>query len=58
MNKHFQNKTVLILGATSGIGRTMALQFAREGANVVVGCRNMDNGNEVEQILGQILGHP
>ena len=52
MNKHFQNKTVLILGATSGIGRTMALQFAREGANVVVGCRNMDNGNEVEQILG------
>ncbi|NUN68420.1 MAG: 3-oxoacyl-ACP reductase FabG [Bacteroidetes bacterium] len=31
-----QNKTALITGAGQGIGRTTALLFAREGANVIV----------------------
>jgi len=31
-----QNKTVFITGATRGIGRSMALRFAEEGANIVV----------------------
>ena len=31
MNR-FQNKVALITGATSGIGRTAAIAFAREGA--------------------------
>lgn len=31
----FSNKTVMITGAGNGIGREMALQFAREGARVV-----------------------
>ena len=47
MVKRFQDKTVLILGGTSGIGRTAALHFACEGANVVIGGRNVVNGNEV-----------
>ena len=57
MNKKFQNKTVLILGATSGIGRAAALRFAQEGANVVVGGRNEDNGNEVVRSIEGMDGN-
>ncbi|WP_076072491.1 SDR family NAD(P)-dependent oxidoreductase [Sphingomonas montana] len=34
--KRFENKTVLVTGAASGIGRAAAQRFADEGANVVV----------------------
>jgi len=33
--KDFNNKTVVVTGAASGIGRETALAFAREGANIV-----------------------
>lgn len=57
MVKRFQDKTVLILGATSGIGRTTALRFAQEGANVVVGGRNEDSGNEVVRSIKAMDGN-
>jgi 3-oxoacyl-[acyl-carrier protein] reductase len=37
---YFEDKTILITGAASGIGRETALIFAREGANVV--CADID----------------
>lgn len=36
MMKLFENKTILVTGAASGIGRSTALLFASEGANVVI----------------------
>ncbi len=33
---NFKDKTVLVTGGTSGIGRETALAFLRSGANVVV----------------------
>ncbi|MEJ6539668.1 MAG: SDR family NAD(P)-dependent oxidoreductase, partial [Halioglobus sp.] len=33
--KILNNKTVVITGAASGIGRAAALAFAREGANII-----------------------
>ena len=36
MSEEFQNKTALITGGASGIGRETALAFARKGANVAV----------------------
>lgn len=34
--KDFKNKTVVVTGGASGMGRSTALAFAREGANVVI----------------------
>ena len=47
----------MILGGTSGIGRTTALRFAQEGANVVIGGRNADNGNEVVRSIEAMDGN-
>lgn len=32
----FENKTVIITGGSSDIGRSAALQFAEQGANVLI----------------------
>lgn len=36
----FKNQVVVVTGSSSGIGKEIALEFAREGANVVVNSRN------------------
>ncbi len=51
-NRRFANKVVVITGAGSGIGRTAALAFAREGGSVVIGDINETDGVETaRQIL-------
>jgi NAD(P)-dependent dehydrogenase (short-subunit alcohol dehydrogenase family) len=45
--KIFENKTVLIAGGTSGIGRAIALAFAKEGANVLISGRRVARGDEL-----------
>lgn len=40
MKKHFKNKTVLITGSSSGIGRTTALECCKNGAKVILNGRN------------------
>ncbi len=42
----FENKTALVTGSTSGIGRAIALELARQGAYVVVCGRNAARGAE------------
>jgi NADP-dependent 3-hydroxy acid dehydrogenase YdfG len=39
---NFQNQIVWITGASSGIGRELALEFARKGATVAISARRMD----------------
>lgn len=46
-----QNKTALITGGSSGIGRESARLFAREGANVVVADLNEAGGRETVAMI-------
>lgn len=46
-----KDKTILITGASSGIGAASALLFAAQGANLVLGARRE---KELSQIVGQI----
>jgi len=50
MNR-FQNRTVLITGASSGIGAELARQFAAEGANLLLAARRVDRLEELVRNL-------
>jgi 3-oxoacyl-[acyl-carrier protein] reductase len=53
--KLLEGKTAIVTGAARGIGRAIALAFAREGANVAVtDLRIDDNSLEVEKMITQL----
>lgn len=46
MELHLANKKALITGSTKGIGRAIAIELAREGANVIINGRNAAEVND------------
>ena len=62
MAERFRGKVVWITGGGSGIGRSLALAFAREGAKVAVSGRREDRlasvADEIEQLGGEALAVP
>lgn len=46
-----KNKVVIITGASSGIGKALAIEFAKLGAHIVITGRNEARLNEVAEIL-------
>ncbi|MEG1622645.1 MAG: SDR family oxidoreductase [Alistipes sp.] len=49
--KRFDGKSVVITGASSGIGEALAREFAQRGANVVLGARSVQ---KLQLIVGDI----
>lgn len=47
-----ERKTILVTGASSGIGRAIAVECAKMGANVVITGRNEDRLKETIEIIG------
>ena len=46
-----ENKIGIVTGAGQGIGRAIALSYAREGASVVVADFNEESGNETAALI-------
>src|ERR1051325_2377547 len=54
--KEFEGKVALVTGGGSGIGRATSLAFAREGAKVVIGNRNVQRGEETVAMIQKAGG--
>ncbi len=52
-----KKRTVIITGATSGIGKTAAHRFAAEGHNVIMACRNLEKAGIVKQEIIDVSGN-
>lgn len=46
----FKDKTILITGASSGIGKAFALKVAEDGGTVILAARNLEKLNEVKSL--------
>lgn len=53
VNKRFDNKVVVVLGGAQGIGAATVKRLCEEGAKVVVGDINADQGEKLAASLGE-----
>lgn len=51
-----KGKSIIITGASSGIGASAALLFAQEGANVILGARRSNELRDLAQSINQAKG--
>ena len=49
--KRIENKKTIIVGGTSGIGKSIVEKFSAEGACIVFGGRSEEKGNQIANTL-------
>ncbi|MEO6843939.1 MAG: SDR family oxidoreductase [Ginsengibacter sp.] len=57
MKKDFKGKTVVIAGASAGLGRAMVREFAKHGANVGLIARGIDGLRAANKEVEELGGH-
>ena len=53
MNKHLENKKIVVIGGTTGIGMSAAKAFVNAGAQVIVSGRDKDSVTKAKEMLGE-----
>ena len=56
MSDYFSGKVVLVTGGTSGMGKAVAMKFARKGAIAIICGRNPENGRPVTEEIRRCNG--
>src|SRR5262245_21444680 len=54
--RRFERRVALITGAGTGIGRELALAYAREGARIAIGARRIEPLEETARLVAEAGG--
>jgi len=58
LEKLYPHKRVLITGAGSGLGKALALEFAKGKWNIIIADINITRATETAQLVKQFGGNP
>jgi 3-oxoacyl-[acyl-carrier protein] reductase len=56
MDLQLDRKTVLVTAGSKGLGKASAIEFAREGANVIISSRNADHLKQAKEEIERLTG--